>query len=236
MKIRKEVRKISLFAIADLHLSLGTDKPMDIFAGWDHYVERLEKNWKKLITDADTVVIPGDLSWAMKLEDTVADFTFLNGLPGKKLILKGNHDLWWSTVSKMKRFFAEQGFDTLEIVHNNAFAVEDKCVCGTRGWFYDEAEPDQKVLLREAGRLETSIAAAEQTGLEPVVFLHYPPVYAGRICHEIFDVLRSHTIKRVYYGHVHGGGLRLANEGMFEGVRLRLISGDRLEFIPILVP
>lgn len=226
---------MSLFAIADLHLSLGTDKPMDIFKGWDNYVERLEKNWKKIITDDDTVVIPGDISWALKLEETGADFAFINALPGKKLILKGNHDLWWSTVSKMKRFFSEKGFDTIDIVHNNAFPVGEVCVCGSRGWFFDDADSNTKVLLREAGRLETSIAAAEKTGLEPVVFLHYPPVCGGRVCNEIFDVIKSHKIKRVYYGHLHGAGAYAAVDGEFDGVALKLISCDKLGFVPILI-
>lgn len=226
---------VSIFAIADLHLSLATDKPMDVFKGWDNYVERLTENWKKIITDCDTVVLAGDLSWALKLEETAADFAYINSLPGKKLILKGNHDLWWSTVSKMKKFFDANGFDTIDIIHNNAFEVDGFSLCGSRGWFFDEGEENAKILAREAGRLDTSIRAAKATGGEPIVFLHYPPVFAGRVCTEIFDVIKNHDIKRVYYGHIHGIAARTAVDEIFEGVELKLISCDRLSFVPLLI-
>ncbi len=227
---------MSLFAIADLHLSLGADKPMDIFGGWENYVEKLTDNWKKIITDADVVVLPGDLSWALKLEETAKDFSFLHGLPGKKLLLKGNHDLWWCTMRKMEAFFAEQGFDSLQFVHNNCYPMGDYAVCGTRGWFFDDTESNQKVLLREAGRLETSIAAAEALGLIPIVFLHYPPVYNGQVCHEIFDILKAHQVRHCYYGHIHGPAAVYATQGDVEGVHLHLIAGDYLKFVPKLVP
>ena len=232
----KEVVAISLFAIADLHLPLGADKPMDIFSGWDHYVERLEKNWKNLVWDRDTIVLPGDISWALKLEEALPDFAFLHALPGKKLILKGNHDLWWCTMAKMRRFLLENGFTDLDFIHNNAVVVGEVAVCGTRGWFFDDADAgDRKVLLREAGRLDASITAAKATGKEPVAFLHYPPVCGGKVCREIFDVVQRHGISRVYYGHIHGAAIRQAFEGEFEGVQLRLISADKLGFMPILV-
>ena len=164
---------MSLFAIADLHLSLGTDKPMDIFRGWDGYEKRLEENWRKLITHNDTVVIPGDISWAMKLSDTFEDFRFINGLPGKKLFFNFNHDYWWDSRRKMEMYLKENGFDTIEIVFNSAYAADGYAVCGTRGWFYDaETDSDKKVLNREVGRLRTSLDEALKTGLEPVVFLH----------------------------------------------------------------
>ncbi|MCI8361077.1 MAG: serine/threonine protein phosphatase [Clostridiales bacterium] len=226
---------MALFALADLHLSLSADKPMDVFKGWDNYVERIAENWKKIVTDQDTVVLPGDLSWAMKLEDSAADFAYIDALPGQKLLLKGNHDLWWCTMRKMETFFAQKGFTTLRFVHNNAVPVEEYCVCGTRGWFFDDDSGDKKVLLREAGRLETSIAAAEQTGLEPVVFLHYPPVCGGQVCEEIFSVLTKHHIQRVYYGHIHGPGAYRAINGMYEGILFRLVSCDFANFTPVLV-
>ncbi len=226
---------MALYALGDLHLSLSGDKPMDIFRGWDNYVEKIEKNWRHLVTDADTVVLPGDLSWAMKLEDTTADFSFIHGLPGKKLLLKGNHDLWWCTMRKMESFFVQQGFSTLRLVHNNAVPVGDVCVCGTRGWFFDDLSSDKKVILREAGRLETSIVAAEQTGLEPVVFLHYPPVYGDQVCDEILSVLKRHAIKRVYYGHIHGAAVYRAVNGIYDGIRFRLVSCDCVGFTPVLV-
>ena len=224
---------MSIFAIADLHLSLGTDKPMDVFKGWDHYVERLERNWRSLVGPDDLVVVPGDVSWAMSLEQTKADFAFLHALPGRKLIGKGNHDYWWCTKRKMDAFLAECGFDSIEILFNNAFAAEGIAVCGTRGWFFDAAKTeDRKILLREAGRLRMSIEQAVQNGKEPVVFLHYPPLYAGEVCEEMMQVLKEYGIRRVYYGHIHGHGARRAVTGEYEGIVFRLISCDFLGFCP----
>ena len=228
---------MALFAIADTHLSLNTNKSMNVFSGWDDYVERLESHWRELITDEDTVVIPGDVSWGMNLKQAQADFAFLNSLPGKKLILKGNHDYWWTTRRQMDLFFEENGFDTLRIVHNDAVVVEDKyAVCGTRGWFFDaEEDADKLVLLREAGRLRTSIQAAKATGFRPVVFLHYPPRYADQTCDEILAVLQEEGITDCYYGHVHSNGIRLAVQGEIDGIRYRLISADALHFCPTLI-
>lgn len=228
---------MALFAIADTHLSLNTNKSMHVFSGWDDYVERLEQHWRELITDEDTVVIAGDISWGMNLKQAQKDFAFLNSLPGKKLILKGNHDYWWTTRRQMDLFFADNGFDTLQIVHNDAVAVDGKyAVCGTRGWFFDaEEDADKLVLLREAGRLRTSIRAAKETGLKPVVFLHYPPRYADQICDEILTVLQEEQISHCYYGHVHGNGIRLAVQGTIDDIDYRLISADALHFCPILI-
>lgn len=222
---------MSLYAISDLHLSLSSDKPMDVFRGWENYVERLKANWTRLIKDTDTVVIPGDISWALKLEETKEDFAFLDSLPGKKIILKGNHDLWWSTSKKLTQFLEENNFSTISFVFNNAVVVEDKAVCGTRGWFYDLA-PDDKVVKREAGRLEASITAAEKSGKTPVVFLHYPPVYSEWVCEEIFSVIKKHGIKTVWHGHIHGSGFNNAKKE-FDGVNLRLLSADCVDFCPV---
>jgi len=229
---------MSLFAIADLHLSLGTNKPMDIFKGWDNYVERLEKNWRAVVGEEDTVVIAGDISWAMRIEDSVADFAMIHSLPGKKLILKGNHDYWWTTRKKMEEFFAENGFTSIGIIYNSAESVGEYAVCGTRGWFYDAelSGEDQTVLLREVGRLNLSLDAAEKTGLEPVVFLHYPPLYAQSECGEMMEVLRARGIKRCYYGHIHGGrAAEKAVAGVVDGIEFFLIACDSLNFTPILV-
>lgn len=228
---------MALYAIGDTHLSLSADKSMTVFSGWDDYVPRLEKCWRDLVTEEDTVVIPGDVSWGISLEQATADFAFLNSLPGKKLLLKGNHDYWWTTRRQMDRFFEEHGFDTLRIVHNDAVVVDDCiAVCGTRGWFFDaEEDADRKVLLREAGRLRTSIRAAKETGKEPVVFLHYPPLYGEQICPEIVEVLQEEGITRCYYGHVHSVGIRLAVEGRVDGIEYRLISADALRFCPVLI-
>jgi uncharacterized protein len=227
---------MSLFAIADLHLSLGADKPMDVFSGWEGYLDKLKANWLRVVGGDDTVVIPGDVSWAMSLPDTAADFAFLDSLPGKKVILKGNHDYWWCTMKKMEQYLRDRSFASLKILHNSAVTVGGVAVCGTRGWFYDEAaNGDQKVLLREAGRLEASIAAAEKTGLEPVVFLHYPPVYSDFFCAEIVEVLQRHQIRRCYYGHLHGRSVASAVQGQVEGIDFRLVSADSLHFTPLLI-
>lgn len=228
---------MALFAIADTHLSLSTNKSMNVFSGWDDYLERLERHWRELVTDDDTVVIAGDVSWGMTLKQARADFAFLNSLPGKKLLFKGNHDYWWTTRRQMDLFFEQNGFDTLRIVHNDAVEVDGKyAVCGSRGWFFDaEEDADRLVLLREAGRLRTSIKAAKETGLKPVVFLHYPPLYADQVCDEILTVLREEEITDCYYGHVHSNGIRLAVQGEVEGIHYRLISADALHFCPILV-
>lgn len=228
---------MALFAIADTHLSLGTNKSMTVFSGWDDYVSRLEENWRRIVKPEDTVVIAGDISWGMNLKQAREDFAFLHSLPGRKLIFKGNHDYWWTTRRQMDLFFADNGFDTLRIVHNDAVEVEGRyAVCGSRGWFFDaEEDADKLVLLREAGRLRTSIRAAKETGLVPMVFLHYPPIYADQSCPEILDVLKEEGIDRCYYGHVHSKGIRLAVQGNVDGIRFELISADALHFCPVAV-
>lgn len=226
---------MSVYAIADLHLSFGTDKPMDIFSGWSDYVTRLENNWRRLITDNDTVVIAGDISWALKLEECYEDFAFINSLPGKKLFIKGNHDYWWGTKSKIGEYLKSNGFDTIEIIFNNAYARDGIAICGTRGWNYESSgEKDIKILNREIGRLNMSINEAKKTGYEPVVFLHYPPVYDTIVCQEIIDTLKSQGIKKCYYGHLHGTNThRHAVTGNYEGIELKLISCDYTEFYPV---
>lgn len=227
---------MSLFAIADTHLSLAADKSMEIFSGWKDYVTRLETNWRAVVGEEDTVVIAGDVSWGMSLQGALRDFQFLDMLPGKKLLLKGNHDYWWSTRRKMDLFFEEHGLTSLRIVHNDACLVGGIAVCGTRGWFFDaEEDADKKVVLREAGRLRASIQAARAFGGEPVVFLHYPPLTQGARCEEIMQVLVEEEIHRCYYGHLHGPATRAAVTGEQEGIRFSLISADYLNFCPRLV-
>ncbi len=224
---------MSIFAISDLHLSFSADKPMDIFRGWENHEEKIKKNWCRTVKENDTVILPGDLSWGLKIEEAKADFQFLNDLPGKKILLKGNHDLWWGTAKKMREFLKENNFSKIDFVFNNCTAVENSAVCGTRGWFFDDGG-DKKVLLREAGRLEASIKAALKTGLEPLVFLHYPPVFAGQVCEEIFSVLKRFDIKKVYYGHVHGAGKAgVVNE--YDGIMLKLVSCDSIDFTPFCI-
>ncbi len=225
---------MSLFVMADLHLSLSVDKPMDIFGGWNDYMTRIEENWQKKVSPQDTVVIPGDLSWAMGLEQSKKDMQFIDKLNGKKIIMKGNHDYWWNTRNKMEKFFSENGFSTLTILHNNHYEYEGVGICGTRGWINDNGEPaDKKVLLREAGRLEASICSAEKAGLKPVVFLHYPPIYGSSCNYDILEVLNRHNIKWCFYGHIHGRGSDYAINGERGGINYRLIASDFLQFDPM---
>jgi len=226
---------MALFALGDTHLSLGTDKPMDVFRGWQNYLERLEKHWRSVVSDDDTVVLCGDISWAMKLENTKEDFAFLDGLPGKKIIIKGNHDYWWMTKRKMDNFLEEQNFSTLSILFNNCFVYGDYVLCGTRGWSYDCPQSEQLVLLREAGRLRMSLAEGSKTGLEPIVFLHFPPLYSDYRCDEIMAVLHEFGVKRCVYGHLHGASHQKASIGRFEGIDMKLVAADYCDFMPVLL-
>ncbi|MCI8868942.1 MAG: serine/threonine protein phosphatase [Lawsonibacter sp.] len=223
---------MALYAIGDTHLSLGSDKPMDVFGGgWSGYVDKLREGFASL-TGEDTVVLCGDLSWGMSLEEARADFAFLDALPGRKLLLKGNHDYWWTTASKMKRFFADNGWNTLELLHNNCHFYGETALCGTRGWFYEEdrGEHSAKIFNRELIRLEASLKAAGER--EKLCFLHYPPLYQGYCCREIVALLERYGVTRCFYGHLHGGSHRLAVCGRRGAVDYRLISADYLRFRP----
>ena len=227
---------MSIFAIGDTHLSLNSDKPMNIFKGWDDYVERLSANWQAVVEPKDTVVVMGDVSWAMSLSEAQKDFAFLNDLPGQKIILKGNHDYWWNTRRKMEDFFSENGFSTLHILHNNAFLVDGFSICGTRGWFFDDTQSEpEKVLLREVQRLKTSIDAGRALGGEPIVFLHYPPITLQQRCKPILDLLEQEKIERCFYAHLHGSAAYSSYRGEFQGTHFELLSGDFLKFCPKLI-
>jgi len=207
---------------------------MNIFGGWENYVEKLTENWHNNIKPDDTVVLVGDLSWGISLEQSESDLNFVNLLPGKKIILKGNHDFWWTTKNKMEVFFSQKGFNTLNILHNNHFEYEKIGICGTRGWINETSiEADKKVLAREAGRLNTSILSAKNKGLEPIVFLHYPPIYASNCNYEILEVLFKHGIKQCYYGHIHGKSCDYSINGERDGINYTLISSDYLHFNPL---
>ena len=224
---------MSIYAISDLHLSFNTNKPMDIF-GWENYEERIKKNWLEKVNEKDLVLLPGDFSWEMKLENTYKDFEFINNLPGKKIFIKGNHDYWWNTMSKMNKFIEENGFDTISILHNSSYDFDGFSVCGSRGWFFDsDEEHNEKVLNREVMRLKASIEAAKNE--EKIVFLHYPPVYENQNCKEILNLLKEKGIKKCYYGHLHGMAAKYAFDDNFEGIDFKLISADRLKFVPLLI-
>ena len=229
---------MKVFAMGDLHLPFGVNKPMDIFGGWDNYTKRIEENWNSLVSDDDVVVIPGDLCWAMSLEQALPDFEFTScTLKGHKVILKGNHDYWWTTSSKMSKFLSQNSFNNITILHNDTYVAGDIAICGTRGWINDDGQAqDAKLLSREASRLEASIIKAEETGLEPVVFIHYPPIYAGEKNYYNLEVLKKHKIKRCYFGHVHGAWcFKNAFQGENDGTSFKMVSADYVKFTPVLV-
>ena len=224
---------MSLYVIGDLHLSLGCDKPMDVFGGrWENYVEKIKDGFSAL-GEEDVTVLCGDLTWGMDLKAAREDFLFIHALPGRKIILKGNHDYWWTTASKAYSFFAENGIDSIDILHNNCWFYGDVALSGTRGWFYEEekgGEHDKKIMNRELLRLEASLKAAGEK--DKIVFLHYPPKYGSYECTEIMDLLEKYAVKRCYYGHLHSAGCAAAFQGMYRGVEFHLISADHIHFKP----
>ena len=223
---------MALYAIGDLHLSLTADKSMEVFGpAWADYVRRIE-DALSCLTAEDVLVLAGDTSWGMTLEEAEADFRFLDRFPCKKLLVKGNHDYWWSTVTKMRGFFAEKSFTTLDFLHNNCDVYGEWALCGTRGWFLDEERKphNEKVLNREVARLETSLRAAE--GRPILCFLHYPPLYQGYRCPEILETLAKYPVRLCCYGQLHGYAIRRRLEGPWNGTDFSLISADHLGFVP----
>ena len=227
---------MSLFAIGDLHLCLGASKPMDVFGGnWIGYMDKL-KEGMSVIGPEDTTVLLGDLSWALDLERAGADFGWIDQIPGRKIILKGNHDYWWSTASKFYKFCEERGFTQQWILNNNHYEYDGHAICGTRGWFFEEersGQHDEKVFKRELLRLEASLRSAGE--LPKMVFLHYPPRYKGYCCEEILELLERYDVRRCFYGHLHGPSHKLAMQGLWDGVEFRLVSADHLDFKPFKV-
>lgn len=238
---------MSLYVISDLHLSTNetTNKSMEKFGTkWRDYHKKLEKNFLAIINDDDTVIIPGDISWAMTLEEARQDFKFLDSLPGKKIIGKGNHDFWWSTATKINQFFEENNITSISLLHNNAYLIDDTIICGSRGWFYDEKQQKtvgevdyEKIVAREAQRLEISINAAmklkeESPELPILVFLHFPPVYADCVCDKILDVLKKYEIKDCFYGHIHNN-YSIPREFKYDGISFTMVAADYLNFSPM---
>ena len=227
---------MALYAIGDLHLCLGAPKPMDVFGGaWVGYMEKLRRGME-IISEEDTTVLLGDLSWALDLQEAAADFHWIDQIPGRKIILKGNHDYWWSTAYKFYKFCEGNGFSNQYILNNNHYEYDGFAICGTRGWFFEEersGQHDEKVFKRELIRLEASLKSAGD--LPKIVFLHYPPKYKGYECTEILNLLKKYQVRRCFYGHLHGASHGLAMEGVWEGIEFRLVAADKLNFCPFTV-
>lgn len=228
---------MALYVLADPHLSFGTDKPMDIFGGaWNGYIDALRQNLA-VLRQEDTLVIPGDLSWAMNLAQAEPDFRFLASFPGRKILVKGNHDLWWTTVKKMQAFLQDRELEGFAFLHNNCFFYEDVALCGTRGWFYEEEKGgahDAKILNRELSRLRASLEAAKKAGAQRIFcFMHYPPVFGSYICEPVCALMQRYGAERLYYGHLHGHSHRKAFTDIRDGVQYALVSADYLKFAPL---
>ena len=239
---------MSVFVIADLHLDTVTNqKSMEVFGNrWQGYIEKIKSNWNRLINESDTVIIPGDISWALTLEDSLDDLKWIDALNGRKIIMKGNHDFWWSTVAKMERFFCENCISSISILYNNAIEVENYIVAGSRGWFVDKSvQPTksvnadhEKIINRELIRLKLSLEAAkalqEKSGKEIIAFFHFPPVWRDFECVELLNTLNEYGIKRVYFGHIHGCYTQ-SSVFSHSGIDFRMISADFLDFIPQII-
>ncbi len=241
---------MAVFAISDLHLATADkQKSMDVFGQrWSMYTERLESNWRAIVNSSDTVIIPGDISWGLSLEEAASDLHFLDKLPGQKILLKGNHDFWWTTAKKMKEFFERENITTISFLHNNAIPVENFIIAGTRGWYQDEhcenipPETDfAKLIAREALRLRASlnqacaISEALDTPKEILAFLHFPPLWNDRECPFLLDILLEFDIKRCYFGHIHANYAQPRVQYVRDKLRLELISSDFLEFVPQII-
>ncbi len=229
---------MSIYVIGDLHLSYSVDKPMDVFGmNWENHAEKIRKNWIKKVKEEDTVILPGDFSWATYLEDTYKDFVFLNSLPGKKIMSKGNHDYWWTTVTSMKKYLKENNFSNIDFLYNNAFLIENKIITGTRGWVNTwKSDENYKILKRENERLKLSIEKGINefgTDKEIISFIHYPPFFKESIVPEEIDfikTLKKYNVKKCYYAHLHSDSHKEAIEGNIDGIEFKLISSDYLNF------
>ncbi len=227
---------MSIYAISDLHLSFNTDKPMNIFGdNWKNHEKKIQESWITTIKNEDTVLLPGDFSWGMTFEEAKLDFEYLNRLPGRKIMLKGNHDYWWGTLNKIKAFFKSNNFNDIDILYNNSFLVEDKIICGTRGWTISgNDEENEKIYKRELLRLEISLKDGINKygeSKEIIVCMHYPPTNDTLMENsEFIQIMKKYNVKKCVYGHLHGEAHREAIEGDIGGVEIKLISCDYTEF------
>ncbi len=228
---------MALWAISDLHLPLGVDKPMDIFGkNWKNYVERLYNNWQENVADDDMVVLAGDFSWATYIEDAKKDFDFLNKLKGRKILIKGNHDYWWETITKMNRFVEENGYETISFMQNNSYLYKDVAICGTRGWNLPvppyTGEENMRYYNREIQRLSLSLESAPKD-IKKIVFTHFPPIANGCIKNDFTEVLNNYGVEKCLYGHLHAKSSQNAINDRVNGVEYLLVSCDYLEFEPM---
>lgn len=222
---------MSIYIIGDLHLGFAENKPMDIF-GWGNHIEIIEKDWKEKVKEDDTVILAGDFSWATYLEDTKMDFEYINNLPGKKILLEGNHDYWWNTLSKMRTFIDDNKFSNIDFLRNNGYLIEDKIIVGTRGWSFTESDNSEKMISRELIRFENSIQdgiSKQKNNEEIIAVFHYPPIAKG-ISSPFLEMMKKYNINRCYYAHLHGKSHQEAIQGKIEGIDFKLISSDYLGF------
>lgn len=234
---------MAIYAIGDLHLSFNERKPMDIFGeNWKKHEDKIKKNWQRVIKEDDLVILPGDFSWAINLKDTVKDFEYLNELPGRKVLIKGNHDYWWTTLKSMNDFLQEHNIKNIEFILNTAIEYENKIIVGTRGWTFCDSDNSKKMLKRELMRLENSITYGINSfgdDKEIICAMHYPPITKTMIQEnqksKYLDLLNKHSIRKCLYGHLHGKSHCEAVEGNVEGVELKLVSCDYLDFTPLKV-
>ncbi len=231
---------MAIFAISDLHLSLGGNKPMDVFGSrWENYEERMQENWNKVVTADDLVVIPGDISWAMYLQETEKDFAYIHNLNGHKLLLRGNHDYWWTTLNKMEEFVREKNYSTIHFLKNTGFLWEDTAICGTRGWSIahsGSSSEDKKIYERERQRMILSLEDARQLPAKEVLAaFHFPPVDQTGISCGFLDILQNYGVQKCLFGHLHAEAHRNAPQGEYHGIHLKLVSCDYLNFTPICI-
>ena len=225
---------MAIYTISDLHLSLGMDKPMDIFGdNWENHEKKIRSNWIKKVKENDLVLLPGDFSWAMYIEDAKKDFEYLNQLPGKKLLLKGNHDYWWESLTKMRKFLEENNFKNIDFIYNNSYLWENKIIVGTRGWSEQEESPE-KIIRRENIRLQLSL----QDGItkygedkEIIVCMHYPPFtkYEEETL-SFVKTMKKYNVKTCIYGHIHGEAGKDAIQGEINGIKYIMASSDQINF------
>ena len=225
---------MSIYVIADLHLYFSIDKPMNIFGNnWEKHAEKIKDNWIKKVKPEDTVLIPGDFSWATYLEDTYEDFKFLNELPGRKILLKGNHDYWWTTLNKMNNYIKNSGFENINFLYNNSYFIEEKIIVGTRGWIGNLNTENIKILKRENERLKLSIKSGiEKYGSdkEIIVLMHYPPFIKENMEVDFIKTLKEYNVKKCYYGHLHAESQKDAVEGKIANIEFKLVSSDYMNF------